>query len=113
MKNVIKKEFLDHIQSLQFIVLFCITIVLFTINGLISVKKYNEQVTIYNRGITDSSQNPSTVMTSLYKNPELLAFISDGGSKYQPPGYTLRPNGKLSAMPSGPRNFKMPRLTLG
>jgi ABC-type transport system involved in multi-copper enzyme maturation permease subunit len=40
--------------------------------------------------------------------PNPLVLLADGGSKYQPPGYSLGPKGKLTPLPTGPKNFKMP-----
>jgi ABC-type transport system involved in multi-copper enzyme maturation permease subunit len=43
-------------------------------------------------------------------HPSPLIFLADGGSKYQPPGYKLAPKGKLTPLPAGQRNFKMPSI---
>jgi ABC-type transport system involved in multi-copper enzyme maturation permease subunit len=111
MITVIKRELLDHLQSIQFIVLLCICIVLFLANGMISVKRYNQQISFYNEQVSSIRQHPSTIMTMLYREPNQLSFVVEGGDKYRPYGYTLKQKGVLDAMPSGPRNFKLPEIS--
>ncbi len=108
MTTVIKREILEHLQSLLFIILIVLSILLFSMNGWVSVKKHREQMTRYSDGVTGVAQNPSTVGTSLYMRPNPLVLLADGGSKYQPPGYSLGPKGNLTTLPAGPKNFKMP-----
>lgn len=110
MKNIIKRELLDHLQSIQFIVLLCITMILFLANGLISTKEYTQKISSYNQDITQTYKNPSTIMTPLYRQPNQLLFMAEGGDKYRPTGYYLSPKGVLDALPSGPRNFKLPEI---
>lgn len=107
MKTIMKRELLDHLQSIQIIVLLCITMILFLANGLISVKKYTHQISSYNQRVSAIYHNPSTVRTKLYLQPNKLLFMSEGREKYRPYGYTLEPKGVLDALPSGPRNFKL------
>ncbi len=107
---VIRREILEHLQSLQFIILLILSIILFSLNGWVSVKKHQEQMTRYNDGVTEIAQNPSTKGTSLYMHPGSLIFLADGGSKYQPSGYNLAPKGRLTPFPAGQRNFKMPSI---
>ena len=108
MKTIIKKELLDHLQSIQFSILVAISIVLFIANGIIFVKKYDEQNSRYNEQVTKLYQQPSTMGTTLYAKPNPLLFMAEGGDKYSPSGYQLFPKGRLSAMPGKIRNFKMP-----
>ena len=108
MNAIIKREILEHLQSLQFIILIILSILLFSMNGWVSVKKHREQMRRYSDGVTGVAQNQSTVETSLYMRPNPLVLLADGGSKYQPPGYSLGPKGKLTSLPAGPKNFKMP-----
>ncbi len=105
---VIKRELLDHLQSIQFIILLCICIILFLANGIISVKRYRQQTSFYNEQL--SAMRPSTVSTTLYKQPNQLLFMAEGGDKYRPNGYSLKPKGVLDALPAGPRNFKLPEI---
>ena len=108
MKILIKREILEHLQSLQFITLIVLSVLLFSINGWISVKKYHEQATRYSEGRAGTTQNPSTRRTSLYMSPNPLILLSDGASKHQPHGYSLTPKGRLDPQAAGPKNFKMP-----
>ncbi len=108
MTAIIKREILEHLQSLQFLILIILSILLFGMNGWVSVKKHREQMTQYSDGVAGIAQNPSTVRTSLYMHPNPLVLLADGGSKFQPPGYSLAPKGKLTPLPAGPKNFKMP-----
>jgi ABC-type transport system involved in multi-copper enzyme maturation permease subunit len=97
-------------QSIQFAVLLGVIIILFLANGVISVKKYSQQVSLYNQRVSQSYQNPSTVFFNLYRKPSPLLFMAEGGDKYRPYGFTLNPKGALDALPSGPRNFKLPDI---
>jgi len=108
MITIIKREILEHLQSLQFIILIVLSILLFAMNGWVSVKKHREQMTRYSDGVTEMEHYHSTRRTSLYMRPNPLVLLADGGSKYQPPGYSLGPKGKLTSLPAGPKNFKMP-----
>jgi ABC-type transport system involved in multi-copper enzyme maturation permease subunit len=108
MTAIIRREILEHLQSLQFLMLIILSILLFGMNGWVSVKKHREQMTRYSDGVTGIAQNPSTRETSLYMHPNPLVLLADGGSKYQPPGYSLGPKGKLIPLPAGQKNFKMP-----
>lgn len=107
-KTIIKKELLDYMQSIQFVVLLGVVIVLFLVNGFVSGKKYSQQISAYNQRVSGVYKSPSTTRTSLFRMPSPLLFMAEGGDKYRPSGYTLKPKGVLDTMPSGPRNFKMP-----
>ena len=108
MITIIKREILEHLQSLQFIILIVLSILLFAMNGWVSVKKHRERMTRYSDGVMEMEHYHSTRRTSLYMRPNPLVLLADGGSKYQPPGYSLAPKGKLTSMPAGQKNFKMP-----
>lgn len=108
MKKIIKRELLDYLQSIQFVVLLAVSLLLFFANGMIYVKKYNQRVSFYNQNVAKIYENPSTVSTTLYQQPNPLQFISEGGDRFRPSGYILKPKGVLDALPSGPRNFKLP-----
>jgi ABC-type transport system involved in multi-copper enzyme maturation permease subunit len=105
---IIKREILEHLQSFQFIILLILSILLFGMNGWVTVKKHREQMTRYNDGMTETAHYHSTTQTSLYMRPSATVLLTDGGSKYQPTGYTLGPKGRLTPMPAGQTNFKMP-----
>jgi len=110
METVIRKELLDYLQSIQFVVLFCIGIVLFSANGLIFSAKYSRQQNWYDQKTADTWDDPSTVSLRLYKQPSPLLFLAEGGDKFSPPGYQLHPKGFLSPVLGGSRNFKLPDL---
>jgi ABC-type transport system involved in multi-copper enzyme maturation permease subunit len=105
---IIKREILEHLQSLQFIILVVLSILLFGMNGWITVQKHRERMSRYNDGVREATHYLSTTHASLYMRPSPLVLLADGGSKYQPPGYKLEPKGRLTPMPAGQKNFKMP-----
>jgi ABC-type transport system involved in multi-copper enzyme maturation permease subunit len=107
---IIKREILEHLQSLQFIILLVLSIILFAMNGWVTVRKHREQTSRYSQAVTEASHYHSTQRTSLYMRPNPLVLLTDGGSRHQPPGYTLEPKGRLTPLPAGPKNFKMPAV---
>lgn len=110
MKTIIRRELLDHLKSVQFSVLVAASILLFAANGLVFVKDYSQLNSDYRLRVAQGDQHPSTMGTILFKSPSRLLFMAEGGEKDSPPGYYLGPKQTLSAMPSGPRNFKMPEI---
>ena len=108
MITIIKREILEHLQSLQFIILVVLSILLFGMNGWITVQKHRERMSQYNNGVSEATHWHSTRQTPLYMRPSPLMLLADGGSKYQPLGYRLEPKGRLTPMPAGQKNFKMP-----
>jgi len=105
---IIKREILEHLQSLQFITLIVLSILLFSMNGWITVQKHRERMNQYSNDVTETSRHHSTTQTSLHMRPSPLVLLADGGSKHQPPGYRLGPKGRLTPLPAGQKNFKMP-----
>jgi ABC-type transport system involved in multi-copper enzyme maturation permease subunit len=105
---VIKREILEHLQSLQFIILVVLSVLLFSINGWFTVQKHREQMSRYNDGVTAMAHYHSTTRTTLHMRPSAMVLLADGGSKHQPPGYKLEPKGRLTPLPAGQMNFKMP-----
>ncbi len=110
MKTIITKELLDHLKSIQFIVLLIVASILFIANGLLFSKRCNQQMNWYSQNITAAQQNPSTVSASLFVRPNSLLFISEGGDKYRPQSYNLSPKGVLSPAAEESRNYKMPEV---
>ncbi len=108
MITVIKREILEHLQSLQFIILVVLSILLFSVNGWINVQKHREQMSRYLNAFRSMEEWHSTRSTSLPMRPSPLVLIADGGSKYQPLGYHLQPKGRLVPMAAAQKNFKMP-----
>jgi ABC-type transport system involved in multi-copper enzyme maturation permease subunit len=108
MVTIIKREILEHVQSLQFVILIVLSILLFGMNGWVTVKKHREQMSQYNHGISEMAHYHSTTRTTLHMRPSAMVLLADGGSKHQPPGYRLEPKGRLTPLPAGQKNFKMP-----
>jgi ABC-type transport system involved in multi-copper enzyme maturation permease subunit len=110
MTTVIKRELLDHLVSIQFMLLLIISVVLFTVNGLVFVDRYGRQTAWYTQNVRLTTEKPSTVSTRLYAQPSPLLFMSEGGDRHQPAGYDLKPMGVLAAIPAEPGNYKMPEI---
>ncbi|HUU28122.1 MAG TPA: ABC transporter permease subunit [archaeon] len=110
MKTIITRELLDYLKSIQFLGLICLTVLLFTANGLSFRDKYSQELDLYSKRMAEAYKNPSTVKAMLYRQPALLSFISEGGDEESPPGYVLSPKGTIGPLPAGPRNFKLPDL---
>ncbi len=110
MKTIFQRELLDHLKSVQFSVLLAAGIILFAANGIVFVQQYSRLNSDYRLHVAQEDQHPSTVATSLFKAPSPLLFMAEGGEKSSPPGYFLGPKQGISAMPAGPRNFKMPEV---
>ena len=110
MGTIIKREFLDYIQSLQFLILLIISVILFALAGWISIKKYNEEIVTYNRNVTEIRNAPSTMGTHCYRQPNALRFITDGGLSKEPDGVRLLPKGSQMTGSFGETNFKMPDI---
>jgi ABC-type transport system involved in multi-copper enzyme maturation permease subunit len=108
MVTVIKREILEHLQSLQFFILIVLSILLFSVNGWITVQKHREQMSWYLNAFRAMEKWHSTRSASLPMRPSPMVLMADGGSKYQPRGYRLEPKGRLIPMPAGQKNFKMP-----
>lgn len=111
MKTIIRREFLDHIQSLQFMALMVLAVILFAGNGLIFVKSYSQGVDSYQKYLAFMRDGgKSTVLLQLYRRPNSLLFIAEGGDIKRPSGYDLLPKGALSAGKQNLRTFKMPTV---
>lgn len=108
MRKIIIRDLVDHLQSIQFFVLLGVCIVLFTLNGIVSVKMFEGQNALFNKNLSQSQEFKSTRETRIYRQPNPLLFLSEGGEKFRPSGYTLKPKGGIDAQPASPRNFKMP-----
>lgn len=108
MSAIIKREMLDHLQSIQFLVLTAASLVLFAGNAIVFVRSFPEETAAFSRRVADTDRQSSTVATELNKRPNALRFIADGGDRYRSSGYTLRPGGRLEPLPVGQINYKMP-----
>jgi len=110
MRTIIRKELLDHLRSVQFAVLLAASVLLFAANGLVFVQQYSRLNVEYRLHVAQEEQHPSTVGTSLYRSPNSLLFMAEGGGKSVPQGYGLSPKLTLSPFPAGTANFKMPDI---
>jgi ABC-type transport system involved in multi-copper enzyme maturation permease subunit len=110
MKTIIRREFLDHVQSLQFMVLFVLSLALFAGNGFVFVKSYAERTETYQRNLTFMNDSKSTVRLQLFRRPNPLAFVADGGEDKRPSEYDLLPGGEISAGAANRRTFKLPAV---
>ena len=110
MKTIIQRELMEHLKSIQFIVLLSVSVVLFFANGVIFVKKYDQVISPDNPEAVETYQKPSTTSTMLSRQKSPLLFISEGGDKYRPFSYRLQPKGVLLSPSAGPRNYKLPEI---
>jgi ABC-type transport system involved in multi-copper enzyme maturation permease subunit len=110
MKTILRREFLDHIQSLQFAVLLVLTVILFAANGLIFVESNGRRIEAYRKQIVRSGGEMSTRNVGLSRKPNPLLFIADGGESERPARYTLHPKGAFTADQPDPRTFKLPAV---
>jgi ABC-type transport system involved in multi-copper enzyme maturation permease subunit len=110
MGTIIRKELLDHLRSVQFAVLLAASILLFAVNGLVFVQQYSRLSADYHKAVATAEQQPSTVVTRLYRAPSPLLFMAEGGERATPQGYWLSPKLTLSPLPAGTVNFKMPDI---
>lgn len=81
MKTIIRREFLDHVQSLQFIVLFALSVVLFAASGFVYVRAQAEREVYYRTQMTQAERYPSTMGARLFRRPNPLGFMASGGTR--------------------------------
>lgn len=126
MRTVLLKEMMENLKSFRFITLLLISIVLFTTGSLIFAKRYSLHLQAHYDRIANASapQNkedqpfdthgaqsyprPSTVYTEIYTDPSPLLFVAEGGDKYRPYGYRIKPGGTREPLPAKSRNYAMP-----
>jgi ABC-type transport system involved in multi-copper enzyme maturation permease subunit len=107
MITIIRREFMDHLRSLQFTALLVLSVILFAANGLVFVKSYSREVDVYQKRITRTGP-PSVLGAFLRRQPNPLTFVAEGGDRDRAPGYTLFQKGTLMPEPTNPRTFKLP-----
>jgi ABC-type transport system involved in multi-copper enzyme maturation permease subunit len=108
MRTIIRHALQDHLQSLQFIVLFFFGIVLFSANGILFAGKYRAAQSVYQQAAGSSQPHPDTRFAGLVRRPNPLLFLAEGGDLDRPSAYTLMAKGYVSAMPVRPRDYKLP-----
>jgi ABC-type transport system involved in multi-copper enzyme maturation permease subunit len=91
MGAIIRRELLDHLQSLHLVVLLCVSLVLFAADGMIFARRYVDQTARHTRHTSDRSALASTVRTTLYTEPGAFLFLSAAGDSRQPTSYSLAP----------------------
>jgi len=110
MKTIIRREFLEQARSLPFMVLFALTIVLFSAGALIFAQSNAQRTDAYQKQLAADSQYSSTQITSLARRPNPLLFIADGGDRARPSEYMLLPKGTFFPRQPNPRTFKLPAV---
>ena len=108
MITIVRKEIMAHLMSLQFCVLFLISLCLFSASGIISSRKFDEELKTYSSNVASAQAKSSTASLSLYPRPSSLQFIAGGGIKSLPRRYILYPTGVLKPRISDESNKKMP-----
>lgn len=108
--TILRREMLDNIRSLQFLMLLLLTIVLFLSGGFLFARKYEQHVAWYSARVTEAAEKRSTVSTVLYPAPGRLAFLSGGGDDQAPAGYELYQTGAMRPLPAGPGNTRFPAV---
>lgn len=110
MKTIIRREFLEHVRSLQFTVLLALTVVLFAASSLVFTAADAVRMETYQKQATGRGQSQSTRITWLLRQPNSLLFIAEGGDGGRPMVYTLMPKGTFFATQPNPRTFKLPAV---
>lgn len=108
MRVMLGKEIAGHLMSLQFTVLLCVTIFLFSAAGLLSSHSSSKELSTFNRRIASAQSKPSTVSILIYRKPSPLQFMAWGEYGGLPFGYQLRPSGHLTPLTVDFSNKKMP-----
>ncbi len=108
MKTIIRREFLEHAQSLQFMVLLVLSLALFAGNGLIFIESYGVRMDSYQKNLAFMDSWKSTVRLELFRLPNSLVFVAEGGDNKRPSEYYLLPGGQVTAGSPNLRAFKLP-----
>ena len=82
---IVKKEFVNNIQSFRFFTLFALTVILFAINAFVSSKEYRKDLMAYSKCVTKHSTYFYRAFGAVPvdKRPNPLAFVIDGQSRKQ------------------------------
>jgi len=111
MKTIIKRELLDHLQSLQFIVLLVFSIALFSANGIIFAKKYRQMDSTFQQRTAGSQPRPDTRIVFLFRQSNPNLFLAEGGDLDRPSAYFLMAKGYFSASSAFlSRDYKLPDI---
>ena len=107
MKTIIKREWLDHVQSLQFIVLLIFSIVLFSASGIIFGQKMQQLNISYGQSAAGFNR-PSSRWATIGQRPNPSLYLAEGGDLDRPSVFMLQAKENFSAFPPRPRDFKLP-----
>jgi ABC-type transport system involved in multi-copper enzyme maturation permease subunit len=110
MRTILRLALRDHLQSLQFIVLLFVGIVLFSANGIIFAGKYRGANAAYQQTASASQPQPDTRMAFLSRRPNPFLFLAEGGDLDRPSSFTLMAKGHISPLPIRPRDYKLPDI---
>ena len=92
--QIVRREFLDHLNSLRFALTMLLFVALMVTNALTHIQTYPERIQEYSKNVI-ASRNAVKSRTQLYvqlqkgpgdfyKRPASLAFISHGGDAFLP-----------------------------
>ena len=110
MKTIVKRELRDHLQSLQFIVLLLVSVVLFSANGVIFAKKFRQADSAFHQMTAGSQPHPDTRRVYLFRQPNPRLFLAEGGDLDRPSAYYLMAKGYFSASAFLSRDYKLPDI---
>lgn len=92
---IVKKEFINNIQSFRFFTLFAIAITLFGINAFISSKEFHQELLDYSKSVVNHSVYDTRAI-SVDKRPNPLVFVTDGQSKNQDKSLNITRTGDIT-----------------
>lgn len=105
--TVLGKELLERLQTVQFFSLLAVSLVVFGCGAIGFVASYPPERAFYAAKVAEADRQPSTIGTNLYRPPQLLRFVADGGDRYRPFEYRLGTMGQISPMSSRPGNQRL------
>ncbi|MHB9027803.1 MAG: ABC transporter permease [Candidatus Latescibacterota bacterium] len=110
MHSIILRELHDALKGFRFITLLILSIILFTISGLLFASRYQEARQEYTRRITFIHSVKSTRTSAALREPSPFLFLAEGGDRLRVREYWISPGGKIepSGNPSPPENAAMP-----
>jgi len=79
---ILKREFINNIQSFRFFTLFALAVTLFSVNAFVSSKEYHRELMAYSKNVAKHSAHSARAV-SVDKDPNPLAFTIDGQSRSQ------------------------------
>ncbi len=110
MRTIIRRELLDHFQSIHFLLLLCVSLVLFATDGVVFAGKYREQAASFARHTSAKSSLASTVVTTLYTEPAPFLVLAAAGDSREPDSYALMPASRPSPTLHESGNIRLPEI---